>query len=49
MDYEKLVTAYRNIREHKQELNRAHDAVIKELDEKLEKLEGVMLAVLNDN
>ena len=49
LDYEKLVTAYRNIREHKQELNRAHDAIIKELDEKLEKLEGVMLAVLNDN
>ena len=49
MDYEKLVTAYRNIRDKKQELNRAHDEVIKDLDEKLERLKGVMLAELNDN
>lgn len=49
MDYEKLVTAYRNIRDKKQELNRAHDKVIADLDEKLAKLDAVMLAVLNDN
>ena len=49
MDYERLVTAYRNIRDKKQELNRAHDEVIKDLDEKLERLKGVMLAELNDN
>ena len=49
MDYEKLVTAFRNIRDRKQELNRAHDEVIKDLDEKLERLKGVMLAELNNN
>ena len=49
MDYERLVTAYRNIRDKKQELNRAHDEVIKDLDEKLERLKGVMLAELNNN
>ena len=49
MDYEKLVLAYRNIRDHKQDLNRKHDAVIAELDEKLEKLKGVMLDELNTN
>ena len=49
MDYEKLVTAYRNIRDKKQELNRAHDEVIKDLDEKLERLKGVMLSELNSN
>ena len=49
MDYEKLVTAFRNIRDKKQELNRAHDKVIADLDEKLERLSAVMLAELNDN
>ena len=49
MDYEKIVRAYRNIRYRKQELNRAHEKVIADLDEKLEKLKGVMLAELNTN
>lgn len=49
MDYEKIVRAYRNIRDRKQELNRAHEKVIADLDEKLEKLKGVMLAELNTN
>ena len=49
MDYEKIVRAYRNIRNRKQELNRAHEKVIADLDEKLEKLKGVMLAELNTN
>jgi hypothetical protein len=49
MDYEKLVLAYRNIRDHKQQLNRDHDAVIKDLDDKLERIESVMLDELNTN
>jgi hypothetical protein len=49
MDFEKLVTAYRNIRDRKTELNREHDKVIADLDEKIAKLSAVMLSVLNDN
>ena len=49
MDYTALVTAFRNIRDHKQDLNRAHDAVIKDLDDKLDRLKAVMLEELNRN
>jgi hypothetical protein len=47
MDYDALVRAYRAIRDKKSELNKAHDAVIADLDGKLEKIENVMLGVLN--
>lgn len=48
MDLDALTRAYRNIRDAKAQINREAEAKVAELDEKLAKIEAVMLKILND-
>lgn len=49
MDYNRLVLAYRNLRDAEQLIMREAEAKAKELRDKRERLEGEMLRILNDN